>query len=121
MSKLVERVWDDINLSVNTKVCIYCFCVLSTLLYSRQSCATFHKQENRLNSFISMVSSAFLCGKTKSPIQSPSPRVFSDHQHPHHHEQETPVLERTHEENDDGRSPGDILYGELSSGLRSMD
>ena len=54
MSKLSERVWENHQLTLNTKVTkfkVYQACVLSTLLYGSESWTTYARQENRLVSF----------------------------------------------------------------------
>ena len=51
MSKLKKRVWDNNNLTNNTKLQVYRACVLSTLLYSSEAWTTYATQEKRLNSF----------------------------------------------------------------------
>lgn len=51
MSKLQKRVWDNKNLTNNTKMQVYRAGVLSTLLYSSEAWTTYATQEERLNSF----------------------------------------------------------------------
>ena len=48
MSKLIKRVWDNNQLTQNTKIKVYLACVLSTLLYSSESWTTYARQKNRL-------------------------------------------------------------------------
>ena len=51
MAKLNNRVWNNSNLTENTKLRIYQACVLSSLLYGSETWTTNRGQENRLNSF----------------------------------------------------------------------
>lgn len=51
MAKLNKRVWNNSQLTENTKLRVYQACVLSTLLYGSESWTTYAKQEKRLNSF----------------------------------------------------------------------
>ena len=51
MAKLNRRVWNNSQLTKNTKLCVYQACVLSTLLYGSESWATYTGQEKRLNTF----------------------------------------------------------------------
>ena len=51
MSRLSTRVWENTNLTTNTKIAVYNACVLSTLLYGSETWTAFARQERRLNSF----------------------------------------------------------------------
>ena len=51
MSKLSKKVWENHQLTFNTKLKVYQACVLSTLLYGSESSTTYARQENRLESF----------------------------------------------------------------------
>ena len=51
LSKLSIKVWDNNNISLNTKLRVYQACVLNTLLYSSEIWTTYARQENRLESF----------------------------------------------------------------------
>ena len=51
MSKLSKRVWENHQLTLNTKHKVYQASVLSTLLYGSESWTTYPRQENRLESF----------------------------------------------------------------------
>ena len=50
-AKLNERVWENKNLTINTKMRVYRACVLSTLLYGSETWSTYTSQENKLNAF----------------------------------------------------------------------
>ena len=51
LSKLSKRVWENSQLTFNTKLKVYQACVLSTLLYGSESWKTYARQENHLESF----------------------------------------------------------------------
>ena len=51
MSKLSERVWENHQLTLKTKLKVYQACVLSTLLYGIESWTAYARRENRLESF----------------------------------------------------------------------
>ena len=51
MSRLSTRVWENTNLTTNTKIAVYNACVLSTLLYGSETWRAYARQERRLNSF----------------------------------------------------------------------
>ena len=51
MSKLHQRVWNNLSLTVKTKLHVCQACVLSTLLYSSKAWTPCVRQERRLNSF----------------------------------------------------------------------
>ena len=50
-TKLKERVWENKNLTINTKMRVYQACILSTVLYGRETWSTYTSQENKLNAF----------------------------------------------------------------------
>ncbi|KAJ8038823.1 hypothetical protein HOLleu_16363 [Holothuria leucospilota] len=49
MSKLQTRMWENKNLTLNTKMTVYPACVLSILLYGSETWTTYAKQETKLN------------------------------------------------------------------------
>ncbi|KAI8494032.1 hypothetical protein Bbelb_283790 [Branchiostoma belcheri] len=51
MSKLKHRVWENKNLSIQTKLRVYEACVLGTLLYGSETWSTYAVQEAKLNAF----------------------------------------------------------------------
>ena len=51
LSKLSKRVWENSQLTLNTKLKVYQARVLSTLLYGSESWTTYARQDNRLESF----------------------------------------------------------------------
>jgi len=51
MAKLSKRVWENSQLTVNTKLRVYRACVLSTLLYSSECWTSHAGQEKQLNTF----------------------------------------------------------------------
>ena len=51
MSKLSTRVWENTNLTTNTKIVVYSACVLSTLLLGSETWTVYAQLECHLNSF----------------------------------------------------------------------
>ena len=51
MSKLSKRVWENHQLTFNTRLKLYQPSVFRTLLYGSESWTTYARQENRLKSF----------------------------------------------------------------------
>jgi len=51
MSKLTKRVWENRNLTLNTKLKVYQACILSTLLYGSETWTTYTRQETKLNAY----------------------------------------------------------------------
>ena len=119
MSKLNKRVWSNSQLTVNTKLCVYQACVLSTLLYGSESWTTYAGQEKRLNSFHLRCLRRLLQIKWQDMVTN------------------TEVLQRAGipsmtallsqkrlrwlghvRRMEDGRIPKDLLYGELREGSR---
>ena len=119
MSKLHKRVWSNNNLMVNTKLQVYKACVLSTLLYSSESWTSYAAQERRLNTFHLCCLRRILGMKWQDRIpntdvlkQAGLPTIFT-------------LLSQRRlrwlghvRRMKDGRIPKDLLYGELSEGLR---
>ena len=50
-AKLNKRVWQNINLTMNTRFNVYQACVTSTLLYGSETWTPYARQEAKLNSF----------------------------------------------------------------------
>lgn len=120
-SKLSMKVWDNNNISLNTKLRVYQACVLNTLLYSSETWTTYARQENRLESFHLRCLRRILGITWEDKITN------------------TSVLEQTNSHSmhilltqrrlrwighvrrmKDGRIPKDILYGELATGHRPL-
>ena len=51
IAKLYKRVWQNINLTMNTRLKVYQACVTSILLYGSETWALYVRQEATLNSF----------------------------------------------------------------------
>ena len=51
MAKLNKRVWQNINLTMNTRLKVYQACVTSILLYGSETWTPYARQEAKLNSF----------------------------------------------------------------------
>lgn len=120
MSKLQKRVWDNKNLTNNTKMQVYRAGVLSTLLYSSEAWTTYATQEERLNSFhlrclrhILGIRGQDLVPNTEVLERAGLPSIFA-------------LLAQCRlrwlghvRRMDDSRIPKDLLYGELADGARS--
>ena len=51
MVKLNKRVWQNINLTMNTRLKVYQACVTSILLYGNETWTPYARQEAKVNSF----------------------------------------------------------------------
>ena len=51
MTKLNKRVWQNINLTMNTRLKVYQACVTNILLYGSETWTPYARQEAKLNSF----------------------------------------------------------------------
>ena len=51
MAKLNKRVWQNINLTMNTRLKVFQACITSILLYGSETWTPFARQEAKLNSF----------------------------------------------------------------------
>lgn len=119
MARLAKRVWDNIMLTINTKMRVYQACVLSTLLYGSESWTLHSHQERRLNAlhlrwlrrllgiaWQDHVTNIDVLAKAGLPSMHAmlSQRRLRWLGH----------VSRMH----DSRIPKDILYGELATGTR---
>ncbi|XP_071479893.1 uncharacterized protein, partial [Diadema antillarum] len=121
MAKLNRRVWNNSQLTKNTKLCVYQACVLSTLLYGSESWATYAGQEKRLNTFHLRCLRRLLHIKWQDRVTNAEVlqragilSMFS-------------LLSQRRlkwlghvRRMEPGRIPKDMLYGELSEGFRPM-
>lgn len=120
LSKLNKKVWENNNISLNTKLRVYQACVLNSSS-SSETWTTYARQENRLNSFHLRCLRRILGINWEDKITN------------------TSVLEQTNSHSmyllitqrrlrwighvrrmKDGRIPKDILYGELATGHRPV-
>ena len=121
ISRLTTRVWESTNLTTDTKIAVYNACVLSTLLYGRETWTAYARQERRLNSFHLRCLRRILgiswqdrvpnkdvleCAGIPSMFKMLSQRRLRWLGH----------IRRM----EDGRLPKDVLYGELTSGSRPV-
>ena len=121
MSRLSTRVWENTNLTTNTKIKVYNACVLSTQLYSSETWTVYARQERRPNSLhlcylrcILGISwqdrvpnkDVFECAGILSMFAMLSQRCLRWLGH----------IQRM----EDGRLPKDVLYGKLTSGSRPV-
>ncbi|KAI8519654.1 hypothetical protein Bbelb_029110 [Branchiostoma belcheri] len=121
MSKLNKRVWENRNLTMNTKLKVYQACVLSTLLYGSETWTTYAKQEAKLNAYHMRCLRRILGIKWQDKVSN------------------TEVLDRSKSRTlfamiserrlrwlghvrrmGKGRIPKDLLYGQLESGSRPV-
>ena len=119
MAKLNQRVWNNSSLTEKTRIHVFQACVLSTLLYCSESWTTYARHEKKLDSFHQRCLRRILHIKWQDKISN------------------TEVLERANMRSictilcerrlhwlghvkrmDLGRTPKDLLYGELAEGSR---
>ena len=119
MSNLKKRVWENMKLTVHTKLKVYQACILSTLLYGCKSWTTYVSQERRLNRFhmrslrrVRNISWQNHVPDTEVLEQAQSQSIFVLLSH-----WRLRWLGHTCRMND-GRLPKDLLYGEVSPGKR---
>lgn len=121
MARLKRRVWENKKLTLNTKIRIYEACVLSTLLYSIETCSLYASQERRLNSFHLRCLRRIMSIKWEDRISNSDVlnRAKSSSIHGILSQRRLRWLGHVYRM-DDGRLPKDILYGELATGARSV-
>ena len=119
MSKLQKRVWENKNLTLNTKMKVYQACVLSTLLYGSETWTTYVKQETKLNVFHmrclrKLLGITWEDKVTNSEVLSKArlPTIFAMLS-----ERRLRWLGHVHRM-EKGRIPKDLLYGQLEHGSR---
>ena len=121
LAHLTSRVWTNPKLTVKTKMAVYNSCILSTLLYGSETWTMYAHQEKRLNTFHlrslqCILGTSWQDKVTNTDILSHTglPTMYT--------------LLRKHWlywlghvcHMEDGQIPKDILYGELTSGQRSI-
>ena len=115
MSRLSTRVWENTNLTINTKIAVCNACVLSTLLYGSETWRAYARQERRLNSFHLRCLRRILGISWQDRVPNKDfPCMFA-------------MLSQRRLRwlghillMEDGRLPKDVLYGELTSGSRPV-
>ncbi|PIK34030.1 hypothetical protein BSL78_29151 [Apostichopus japonicus] len=119
MSKLQKRVWENKNLTLNTKMKVYQACVLSTLLYGSKTWTTHAKQEKKLNVFhmrclCKILGITWEDKVTNSEVLSKAKlsTIFAMLS-----ERRLRWLVHVHRM-EEGRIPKDLLYGQLECGSR---
>ena len=114
------RVWTSPKLSVKTNMAVYIACVISTLLYGRETWTTYARQESRFNTFHlrsigSILGISWLDKVTNADVlySAVLPSMYT-------------LLRQRRlrwlghvRRMDDGRIPKYILYGELALGRRT--
>ena len=121
MSKLSKRVWDNNQLTQNTKIKVYLACVLSTLLYSRESWSTDARQENRLDNFhlrcLRRIMGITWQGKVpNTAVLEKAGSLSMYHMLCQRRLRSLGHVDRM----EDGRIPKDLVYGELTTGSRPV-
>ena len=121
LARLTSRVWTNPKLTVKTKMAVYNTCILSTLLYGSETWTMYARQEKRLNTFHlrslwCILGISWQDKVTNTDILSCTglPTMYT--------------LMRKHWlywlghvcHMEDGWIPIDVLYGELTSGQRSI-
>ena len=121
MTRLTRRVWENKKLTLNTKIRVYQACVLSTLLYSIETCSLYASQERRLNSFHLRCLRRIMGIKWEDRISNSDVlnRAKLSSIHGLLSQRRLRWLGHVYRM-DDGRLPKDILYGELATGTRSV-
>ena len=122
MSRLSTRVWENTNLTTNTKTAVYNACVLSTLLYGSETWTAYARQERRLNSFHLRCLRRIL-GISQWQDRVPNKDVLERAGIPSMFAMLSQRLLRRLGHilrTEDGRLPKDVLYGELTSGSRPV-
>ena len=71
MAKLNKRVWQNINLTMNTRLKVCQACVTSILLYGSETWTPYARQEAKLNSFHPIVSDEFWVSLGRTEFQTP--------------------------------------------------
>ncbi|KAI0208446.1 hypothetical protein LSAT2_006873, partial [Lamellibrachia satsuma] len=121
MAKLTKRVWENKMLTENTKMRIYQACVLSTLLYGSESWTTYMCQERRLNTFHMRCLKRILgiTWQDRIPYSDILDRARIRSMHSLLSQRRLRWLGHVRRM-EDGRLPKDILYGQLTSGVRPV-
>jgi len=120
LARLTTRVWTNRRLTARTKMAVYSACVISTLLYGRETWTTYARQERRLNIFHLRSIRRILGISWQDRI--PNTEALS-----RAHLPSMCTLLRQHRlrwrghihRMEDGRITKDILHGELTTGRRS--
>ena len=121
LARLTSRVWENRKLTINTKMSVFQACVLSTLLYSSESWTLYASQEKKLNVFFMRCLRRILGISWKDRITNNE--VLARAKLPSMY---TILRQRRLRwlghvcRMEDGRIPKDILYGELSTGKRTV-
>ena len=119
MSKLKLRVWENKNLSIQTKLRVYEACVLGTLLYGSETWTTYAVQEAKLNAFHMrclrrILGITWMDRVTNSEVLR---RARSRTMYAILSERRLRWLGHVHRMDQD-RIPKDLLYGQLECGTR---
>ena len=121
MSRLSTRVWENTNLTTNTKIAVYNACVLSTLLYGSETWTAFARQERRLNSFHLHCLRRILgiSWQDRAPSKNVLERAGTPSMFAMLFQRRLRWLGHVRR-TEDGRLPKDVLYEELTSGSRPV-
>ena len=121
MAKLSKRVWENSQLTLNTKLKVYMACVISTLLYGSESWTTYARQENRLESFHLHCLRRILSISWQDKITNTTvlEKAGTLSMHLLLCQRRLRWLGHVHRM-EDGRIPKDIMYGELATGCRPV-
>ena len=121
LAHLTPRVWTNHKLTMKMKMAVYNACILSTLLYGNETWTPYARQEKRLNTFHLRSLRCILGISWQGKVTNTD--ILSHTGLPTMHT----LLRKCwlywlghvcHME--DGRIPKDVLYGELTSGQRSI-
>ena len=121
MSRLSTRVWENTKLTTNTKIAVYCACVLSTLLYGSETWTTYARQEHRLNSFHLRCLRRILGISWQDKVPNKIVLESANTQSMFALLTQRRLRWLGHVRRmEDGRLPKDVLYGQLTSGSRAV-
>jgi len=121
MARLTQRVWENRDLSLHTKVQVYRACVLSVLLYGSEAWNTYVRQERRLNAFHMRCLRRILglTWRDKVPNRVILEQVKMQSIYSILSQRRLRWLGHVRRM-EDGRIPKDVLYGELATGSRGV-
>jgi len=121
LGHLVTLVWENPKLTTPTKMAVYNACIVSTLIYGNDTWTTYSKEERKLNTFHMCCLRRILSIQWSDKV--PDARVLEraglSTMFTLLRQRMLPWLCHVCRRMEDGRTPKDILYGELASGRRT--
>ena len=121
LARLNKRVWENKQLSLNTKLKVYQACILSTLLYGSETWTTYARQENRLQTFHLRCLRRILGITWQDKITNTTVLKIAGSHSMHLLLSQRRLRWLGHVYRmQDSRIPKDIIYGELETGHRPV-